>query len=389
MKQSIPIGDIEFISVEEINPGISQVQIKVCYVQDTPNRNGTIITKDFAQNILSTSLRGAPIVGHYNEETGDFEAHNKYLDITEDGEIVFKADTMVFGFVDLNAKIWFQNFYDEDKETREYLCTEGYIFTSLYPEAERILTKGNNQSMELEDVSGIWTKDINKNNKFFIISDAIIKNLCLLGEDYEPCFEGAQVKQEFSLGMEDVNNKLFSLMQEFTLNKGGQQMEYNLEDIVEYQELKAEYEAKVKEFEEKEAAYQALVDQCEELKTQFEALTSESDSLKEEFEKLSAEAADLREFKANVIKEQKQAKLDEFSMLSDEDKAEVIEHFDEYSLDEIEAKLAVICFKKKINFTVQEELKDSKQDVPDVYQLQEKAVGDSLGDAFKNLKEEQ
>jgi len=37
-------------------------------------------------------------------------------------------------------------------------------------------------------------------------------------------------------------------------------------------------------------------------------------------------------------------------MLSDEDKKDVIENKEKYSLDEIKAKLAIICFEKKVNF---------------------------------------
>ena len=37
--------------------------------------------------------------------------------------------------------------------------TEGWLWTSQYPECERILTKGNNQSMELDEetLSGTWS----------------------------------------------------------------------------------------------------------------------------------------------------------------------------------------------------------------------------------------
>jgi len=37
-------------------------------------------------------------------------------------------------------------------------------------------------------------------------------------------------------------------------------------------------------------------------------------------------------------------------MLSEEDKKDVIENKTKYSLEEIKAKLAVICFEKKVNF---------------------------------------
>ena len=47
--------------------------------------------------------------------------------------------------------------------------------------------------MELnrKSIKGSWAKDINRNKKFFIINEALIEKLCILGQDIEPCFEGA------------------------------------------------------------------------------------------------------------------------------------------------------------------------------------------------------
>ena len=42
--------------------------------------------------------------------------------------------------------------------------------------------------------------------------------------------------------------------------------------------------------------------------------------------------------------------IDSFYMLSDEDKKEVIENIDSYSLDEIEGKLSIICVRNKVDF---------------------------------------
>ena len=56
------------------------------------------------------------------------------------------------------------------------------------------------------------------------------------------------------------------------------------------------------------------------------------------------------EFKNSIETEKKQNLIDSFYMLSDEDKKDVKEHIAEYSLDEIEAKLCVICVKNKVNF---------------------------------------
>lgn len=117
---------IEIIDVTPLNPLISKCQIKVCYVGDEPNRNGSVITKAVAMD-MAKSLPGCPIVGFYNETKGDFEAHNQIIDVSN-GEWRFKDTTQAYGFVDLNAKVWFQKFMDDGVE-HEYLMTEGYLWT--------------------------------------------------------------------------------------------------------------------------------------------------------------------------------------------------------------------------------------------------------------------
>ena len=82
MHDSITMNSpIEIIDVKPtLNPLISKCQIKGCYVGDTPNRNGSVITKAVATDMANT-LPGCPIVGFYNDNTGDFEAHNQSIDI--------------------------------------------------------------------------------------------------------------------------------------------------------------------------------------------------------------------------------------------------------------------------------------------------------------------
>ena len=224
---SIPILDqpCEFINITPINPLISKCEIKVCYVGDDPNRNRSIITKDVARE-MANSLPGSPIVGYYNEAKGDFEEHNRIIDISG-GKIKIKDTTRPYGFVDLGAKVWFQKFLDDGVTEREYLMTEGYLWTGQYPEAQRIVDQGNNQSMELSDkfLDATWTKDINGKPKFFIINEAIIAKLCILGDDQEPCFEGSTITQptlQFSFD-DDFKNQLFSMMNELKelIKEGG------------------------------------------------------------------------------------------------------------------------------------------------------------------------
>ena len=214
---------IELLNITPVNPLISKCQIKVCYVQDEPNRNRSVITKEVAKD-LANSIPGCPIVGFYNEADGDFEEHNRIIDISN-GKFLIKDTTRPYGFVSMDAPVWFQWFNDDGVE-HEYLMTEGYIWTGQYPESKRVVEKGNNQSMELDENSldATWTKDINGNPEFFIINEAIMSKLCILGENVEPCFEGSQItKVQFSFE-DSFKEELFSMikkMQEILTNEGG------------------------------------------------------------------------------------------------------------------------------------------------------------------------
>jgi len=55
---------------------------------------------------MAQSLPGSPIVGFYNAETGDFEAHEREIELI-DGKFIAKDKTRPYGFVDKNAKVWF------------------------------------------------------------------------------------------------------------------------------------------------------------------------------------------------------------------------------------------------------------------------------------------
>mgnify|MGYP003296363587 CR=1 FL=1 len=87
---------------------------------------------------LAPSLPGCPIVGYFNTKEGDFEEHNRIIDISN-GKFEIKDTTKPYGFVDLNAKVWFAKYLDDDEVEREYMVTEGFLWTGQYPECARII----------------------------------------------------------------------------------------------------------------------------------------------------------------------------------------------------------------------------------------------------------
>ena len=469
---------IEFINITPLNPLISKCQIKVCYVSDQPNRNRSVITKEVAKQ-MANSLPGCPIVGFYNEEKEDFEEHNRIIDISN-GKFEIKDTTRPYGFVDLGAKVWFQKFLDDGMNEREYMMTEGWLWTGQYPECRRILAHGNNQSMELDEgtLDAHWSKDGNGDPKFFIINEAIISKLCTLGESNEPCFEGANITAPtIQFAFEDgFKEQLFSMMNELKeyLNKGGEKVftryaveigdalwtalyshvedTYGIESVCEDGEQKfavltaddkyyrlnfstsedgaIEFAAEVELLEDYVPGEEPQFDaeavaeyakskksgkkpededddkpkgkdggeeekcpkcgkpksecECEdedddeddekkkkkgkkekynldeiqeyvELSEKYSALETDYSNAQQRIDDLESQIATLTEFKNKVDRAEKQKMIDSFSVLSDEEKKDVIENIDTYSLDDIEAKLSIICVRNKVSFNLDDD----------------------------------
>ena len=81
---------------------------------------------------------------------------------------------------------------------------------------------------------------------------------------------------------------------------------------------------------------------------------------------MSSVISELTEFKKSIEKKEKQAMIDSFYMLSDEDKADVVANIDTYSLDDIEAKLSIICVRNKVSFNLDDDKPENK---PTTYNL--------------------
>lgn len=431
------IDSPEFINLapDAINPGISKCEIKVLYLGK--NRNGSFIDKSTAIQ-MANSLPATPIVAAYNENKEDFGDHGEVLHI-EDGEIKFSCKTVPYGFVAPDAEVWFQKFDDTNEfgetTTREYLMTTGYLWTGQYPELDKCINEGQGQSMEIDDVDGHWTKDSN-DIEFFIINDAIFTKLCILGDDVEPCFEGAsvtspEVSEHFSYNKE-FSHTLFAMMNELksALTKGGSMPKENVENVEVEPTATAEEEAPVvEEFaedvetnEDVESSEDSAEDtfakedkkkeddsddsddsddksddsdddeykkkpgkKCE-LENQVSELSEQLKELTDKFTALEAEAEELRKFKAERIDADKDAMIAKYHMLSDEDKAEIIADKDKFTLGEIESKLALLYVKKNVNFDEEEEIDSTPLTT---FSLDDETVAEDADPILSALREAQ
>ena len=159
--------------LEKYNEVLSKARCRIFYKYE--NRNGTYITDEFAEKLLS-SISYAPVKGIYSEE--DFTDHGSARD-----------QGRVYGIVPENPSIAWEDFVDEDGVTRTYACADVLIFTALYEEAKDIV--GKSQSMELYAPSLKYHEAIVHNKRYIVFDEGCFLGLQVLGDKVEPCFEGA------------------------------------------------------------------------------------------------------------------------------------------------------------------------------------------------------
>ena len=184
-------------NLEKYNDVISKARCRIFYKKD--NRNGTYITDEFAEKLIST-IPYTPVKGIYDNFNEDYTDHGKerYLG-------------RIYGIVPENPNFAWEEHEDEDGKIREYACVDILLFTALYEEAGDIVGKA--QSMELYEpsIKGNWK--VIEGKKVFVFEDACFLGLQVLGTEVEPCFEGAAF---FSLytSLKDMVEKI----EQYTLN---------------------------------------------------------------------------------------------------------------------------------------------------------------------------
>ena len=251
--------------------------------------------------------------------------------------------------------------------------------------------------MELDEASleGHWATNANSGVEFFIINDATFSKLCILGSDVEPCFEGAsvtdkQISKDFTV-KDQFMNTLFTMMNELKdalqYSEGGSSMTEAAE-VQETTEVEENTEVEETEFKAEESNAENPVstsfadDDEEEGSTGEEGETGstgeEEESIPDEdetgekkprqnhaleeieaqFVKVQAELEaaqkelkELREFKLGIENQQKEELIAKYHMLSDEARQEISDHKNEYTIEEIEAKLALAFVKENVDFS--------------------------------------
>lgn len=191
-------------NVEKYNDIFSKARCRVFY--KGANRNGTFITDEFAEELIST-FQYIPVKGIHDGE--DFTDHG-----------TTRSEGQIYGIVPETNNFAWEQHLDKDGVERTYACTDVLLFTALYPEANDIVSKP--QSMELYEPSLSYHMAIVQGQKYVVFDHGRFLGLQVLGDAVEPCFEGASF---FTLqkSIEDTIQKI----REYSNIGGNSEMEIN------------------------------------------------------------------------------------------------------------------------------------------------------------------
>lgn len=206
-------------NISAYNEVLSKARCRIFYKYE--NRNGTYITDDFAEKLIST-LPYVPVKGIYDSMEDDYTDHGRE-----------RYEGRIYGIVPENPNFAWEKHLDEDGVEREYACADVFLFTGIYKkEALEIVSKSQSMELYVDSIDGEW-KFIN-GKRYFVFTEGCFLGLQALGEKYEPCFEGAGFYSLF-----ESIQKLTKKIDEFELNTkqdigGENQMNFKLSDDQKY-----------------------------------------------------------------------------------------------------------------------------------------------------------
>lgn len=166
----------------EVNSSFDSGVLRVAYTNQ--NKNGSYISKETFEKCIP-SIYNCPIVCNYDRESNDFGGHDFEIVRKDDGSIKMVNVTQPIGVIPESAKTFWA-----DIDGHEYLCVDALIWKRQ--EAYQKLKDDGiaSESMEISVKSGYSDKDTG----IYHIEDFEFTAFCLLGEDTQPCFEGASLE---------------------------------------------------------------------------------------------------------------------------------------------------------------------------------------------------
>ena len=313
------------------NSALSKARLKIFY--KGLNRNGSYINDEVAEKLIAT-LPGTPVVGYFDSDKDDFLGHEE------------KEKSRCYGFVPETMNFAWEMSLDPDGVYRTYACTDIILWTGRYPIASKIVGRSHSMELNPDTVEGNWVET--ETDYYFEFTQAEFIGLCVLGKEYEPCFEGSSF---YELHKNNINNntnlkndlkELFSLYKEMNNAEenptGGQEMEdkekeLTSEELEKDKEVEAgkpeenteqvETNSELSEEDNKEVEETETTEAPETTEVETETEQEEQDKEEEEEQEKEEEEVKTEEEEGSEGTESEESKDEEFALLLEQKDAEI------------------------------------------------------------------
>lgn len=185
----------------EINSSFDTGVLRICYTGE--NRNKSFLSKETITKSIPT-LYNCPIVCNYDRETDTLGGHDMEIVCDGDGNLRIVNVTTPVGVIPESAKVWFEDYEEDDGTVHEYLYAEVLLWRRQ--EAyKKIKNDGiTAHSMEIKVKSGKSVDGV------YHVADFEFNAFALIG--VTPCFESSALemfsknnfKQQMSEMMQDL-----------------------------------------------------------------------------------------------------------------------------------------------------------------------------------------
>lgn len=185
----------------EINSSFDTGVLRICYTGE--NRNKSFLSKETIAKSIPT-LYNCPIVCNYDRETDTLGGHDMEIVCDGDGNLRIVNVTTPVGVIPESAKVWFEDYEEDDGTVHEYLYAEVLLW-KRQEAYKKIKNDGiTAHSMEIKVKSGKSVDGV------YHVADFEFNAFALIG--VTPCFEGSALemfsknnfKQQMSEMMQDL-----------------------------------------------------------------------------------------------------------------------------------------------------------------------------------------
>jgi len=184
----------------EVNSSFDKGVLRICYTGT--NRNKSHLSRSVIEDGLKT-IYNCPIVCNYDRETDTLGGHDMDIVKTDDGSIKLVNATQPVGVIPESAKVWFEDYEDENGITHEYLYSEVLLW-KRQEAYQKIKRDGiTSHSMEISIKAGQKVDGIYYIDKFEFTAFALI--------GIKPCYESSAL-EVFS--MSDFKQQMSEMMQD-------------------------------------------------------------------------------------------------------------------------------------------------------------------------------